>query len=227
MTAAVNNTPVTVGTATNKIDDGRNTLATNFQTFLSLLTTQLKNQDPLSPLDSNQFTAQLTQMTGVEQQLLTNDLLKSLVAQGGQGGLSSGVNYIGKTVTAASSVTRLDDGKANWSYELGTTAANATLEIVDGSGKTVWKGPAPDLTEGVHDFSWDGKDLNGRRLPDGGVYSLKVSATTATGAAVDSQPLIRGKVTGVEMADGAPYLAIGSALVPLSNVISVEAAATT
>src|SRR4051812_43519004 len=64
---------------------GRARLAENFDTFLSLLTAQLKNQDPLSPLDSNQFTQQLTQMTGVEQQLLTNDLLKKLISNTGSG----------------------------------------------------------------------------------------------------------------------------------------------
>ena len=76
-------------------------IANNFSQFLTLLTTQMKNQDPLSPLDSNQFTAQLTQMAGVEQQLLTNDLLTSLLAAQAGGGLDNAANYIGKSVTAA------------------------------------------------------------------------------------------------------------------------------
>src|SRR5215475_4984650 len=77
---------------------GRARLAENFDTFLSLLTTQLKNQDPLSPLDTNQFTQQLTQMTGVEQQLLGNQLLQQLVNE--QGGMSQAAALIGKVVTA-------------------------------------------------------------------------------------------------------------------------------
>src|SRR5579863_9689138 len=72
----------------------------NYDTFLTLLTTQLKNQDPLSPLDTNQFTQQLTQMTGVEQQLLSNQLLQQLVNQNQGGGLTSAVGLIGKNVTA-------------------------------------------------------------------------------------------------------------------------------
>ena len=81
----------TTANATNRIGAGSTMLASNFETFLTLLTSQLKNQDPLSPVDSNQFTAQLTQMAGVEQQLLTNDLLKGLLAaQGGGGAFSIG-----------------------------------------------------------------------------------------------------------------------------------------
>src|SRR6478752_7064335 len=85
---------------------GRADLATNFNTFLSLLTTQLKNQDPLSPLDSNQFTQQLVQMTGVEQQLNANDLLKQLVANT-SGGVSTAVSLIGKNVKAVSDTASL------------------------------------------------------------------------------------------------------------------------
>ena len=86
----------TTNNATNRIGAGSTMLASNFETFLTLLTSQLKNQDPLSPVDSNQFTAQLTQMAGVEQQLLTNDLLKGLLAAQGGGGLTSAATYIGK-----------------------------------------------------------------------------------------------------------------------------------
>jgi flagellar basal-body rod modification protein FlgD len=80
------------------INNSLASLASNSQTFLTLLTTQLKNQDPLSPLDTNQFTSQLTQMSGVEQQLLGNQLLQTLVTQ--QTGVGSAANLIGATVTA-------------------------------------------------------------------------------------------------------------------------------
>src|SRR6185436_12803276 len=93
--------PQATGAATDSGALGRARLAENFDTFLSLLTTQLKNQDPLSPLDSNQFTQQLVQMTGVEQQLLTNDLLKKLVGNTGTG-VSTAVSLIGKDVRATS-----------------------------------------------------------------------------------------------------------------------------
>lgn len=207
--------------AADKINSGRTALASNMETFLSLLTAQLKNQDPLSPLDSNEFTAQLTQMSGVEQQLLTNDLLTTLVGQN-SGGLNGAVSYIGKQITAASDATKLSGGDANWSYELATDAQTVELEITDAKGNTVWKGNAPDKTSGIHDFSWDGKTTAGVKLPDGGIYHLKVTAKTASGQTVDSQALIRGRATGVEMANGDAYLTIGDSIVSVANVISVE-----
>lgn len=223
MTTAAASTAATTAAATQKIDSARTSLATNFQTFLALLTAQLKNQDPLSPLDSNAFTQQLTQMSGVEQQLLTNDLLKSLVSQS-KSGLSGAVEYIGKTVTAAVSTTKLQGGSATWSYELAADAATATIEIKDSSGAVVWKGPAPSTGAGVHDFSWDGKTLTGVKKPDGGAYTMTVTATTAAGRSVDAQTLIRGKATGVEVYDGSPYLTIGGAYASLDSVISVQSA---
>jgi flagellar basal-body rod modification protein FlgD len=214
-----------IGAAETAVVNGTKGLAQNYETFLSLLTAQLKNQDPTSPVDSNAFTAQLVQMSGVEQQLLTNQLLTSLVGQN-EGGMASGVSYIGKTITASWAATELQDGAANWSYELANDAGDVQLEIVDSSGKTVWRGPAPDRTGGIHDFVWDGKSTTGAQLPDGGVYTLKISAKNGENT-VASQVLTRGRATGVEMYNGAAYLTIGGSIVPLANVISVEETAAT
>ncbi len=212
----------TTSNATNRIGAGTTMLASNFETFLTLLTSQLKNQDPLSPVDSNQFTAQLTQMAGVEQQLLTNDLLKGLLAAQGGGGLASAATYIGKEATAAWSATKLTDGEATWSYELASNAASARLEVLDGSGNVVWSGDAPDRTTGVHDFTWDGDASSGNDGQEGEVYSLRVTAKDAAGGAIDSQVLTRGRITGVEMYDGVPYLTVGNSILPLSTVIALE-----
>ena len=216
----------TTANAASRIGAGSTMLASNFETFLTLLTSQLKNQDPLSPVDSNQFTAQLTQMAGVEQQLLTNDLLKGLLEAEGGGGLASAATYIGKEATAAWSATKFTDGEANWSYELASNAASATLQVLDGSGNVVWSGDAPDRTTGVHDFTWDGEATSGNDGQDGQVYSLRVVARDAAGGAVDSQVLTRGRITGVEMYDGEPYLTVGNSILPLSTVIALEEART-
>lgn len=217
MVDAVNTT-----TATNRINNGSTTLASNFETFLSLLTAQLRNQDPLSPVDSNQFTAQLTQMAGVEQQLLTNDLLTSLLASQGANSLGGASTYIGKDATAVWSATKFADGSADWSYELGSNATTAKLQVLDGSGKVVWEGDAPSKTSGVHDFSWDGVTTTGANAQEGSVYTLKVVAKDGLGSSVDAQVLIRGRVTGVEMYEDQPYLTIGNSIMPLSTVISLE-----
>ena len=216
---------VTANQAVSRTDASRTSLISNFETFLSLLTAQLKNQDPLSPLNSNEFTAQLTQMTGVEQQLLTNDLLTSLLEAQQGAGLNGATSYIGKDATAAWAATKLEDGAATWSYELGASASDVKLEVLDATGKVVWTGAAPDKTTGTHDFVWNGKTTAGGQLPDGGVYSLKVTAKNGANT-IDSQVLTRGRVTGVEMYDGVPYLTIGSSIVPVSSVIGLEEAAT-
>jgi flagellar basal-body rod modification protein FlgD len=213
---------VSASTASGRINAGSGMLASNFQTFLTLLTSQLKNQDPLSPVDSNQFTAQLTQMAGVEQQLLTNDLLTSLLASQGANSLGGASTYIGKDATAVWAATKFADGKATWSYELATNAASAKLQVLDSSGKVVWEGDAPDKTSGVHDFSWDGVTKTGANAQDGSVYTLKVVAKDGLNQTVNAQVLIRGRVTGVEMYEDQPYLTIGNSIMPLSTVISLE-----
>ena len=214
---------VTTADAAGRLNSSTTMLASNFETFLTLLTTQMKNQDPLSPLDSNEFTAQLTQMAGVEQQLLTNDLLTSLLAAQAGGGLDNASNYIGKDVTAAWTATEFKDGQATWAYELAEDAEDVTLQVVDSKGAVVWEGAAPDASSGIHSFTWKGQLKGGDVLDeDGGVYTLKVAATDENGAKVDSQALIQGRVTGVEMYDGAPYLVIGDSILPLSTVISLN-----
>lgn len=213
---------VSTNNASGRVNAGGQMLASNFQTFLSLLTTQLKNQDPLSPVDSNEFTAQLTQMAGVEQQLLTNDLLTSLLSAQQGDGLTGAAQYIGKDATAVWAATRFEDGEASWSYELAANAASATLQVLDAAGKVVWSGEAPDKTNGLHDFKWDGKTTGGGQVDDGGVYTLKVLAKDGAGQDVDSQVLIRGRVTGVEMYDGKPFVIVGKSIMPVSSLIALE-----
>ncbi|OGN42377.1 MAG: flagellar hook capping protein [Caulobacterales bacterium RIFCSPHIGHO2_01_FULL_70_19] len=213
----------TANNAAGRINAGQTMLASNFETFLSLLTAQLKNQDPLSPVDSNQFTAQLTQMAGVEQQLLTNELLKGMLAAQG-GGLGDAADFIGKEATAAWPATRFQDGQASWSYELAGNAASATLQVVNGAGQVVWQGDAPDKTTGVHDFTWDGETTTGGNAQEDEVYTLKVVAKDAAGGDLDAQVLTRGRVSGVEMYDGEVYLTVGAAVLPMSSVIALEEA---
>ncbi len=213
---------VTAGAAQSRINSSSTMLSSNFETFLALLTAQLRNQDPLSPVDSNEFTAQLTQMAGVEQQLLTNDLLTSLLAAQTGSGLAGASNYIGKEATAVWAATRFEDGQATWSYELAANAPNTDLQVLDSAGNVVWQGRAPDTTEGVHDFTWDGTTTAGGRAQDGSVYTLQVVAKNTSGQSIDSQVLTRGRVSGVEMYDGQPYLTIGNSILPLSSVIALS-----
>ncbi len=208
-------TAVNAQTAANKLNTGSSMLASNFETFLSLLTAQLKNQDPLSPMDSTEFTGQLTQMAGVEQQLLSNQLLTALLDGQTGDGLASASNYIGKNATAVWDATKAADGKASWSYELASNASDVEIQVLNAAGQVVWKGPAPDAGSGVHDFTWtEGQD--------GSVYTLKVTAKDATGGKVDAQVLMRGRISGVEMYADEPYVTIGNSVMPLSSIIALD-----
>jgi flagellar basal-body rod modification protein FlgD len=202
------------------LSSGQANLSSSYETFLSLLTAQLKNQDPTSPLDTNSFTQQLVQMTGVQQQLLSNQLLKSLVTQGENGDVKDALGLIGKTVTAMGEQSVLKDGKATWAYELGKTASKAVLTVTDSSGKVMWSGDAPDLTKGEHEFVWDGKGTNAGT--DGQTYTLSLAATDANGVTVTSGIYMRGLVGSVrQTADGA-LVNIGGAEAPLTAVTAVK-----
>src|SRR5258708_22075032 len=137
---------------TDKTALGRADLATNFNTFLSLLTTQLKNQDPTSPLDSNQFTQQLVQMTGVEQQLNGNTLLKQVVANTSNG-ISTAVSLIGKNVKAVSDTANISSGQAQWTYNLPAGATDLKVQVLDSAGNVLHAEAPSNLTGGDHAFT--------------------------------------------------------------------------
>jgi flagellar basal-body rod modification protein FlgD len=207
---------------------GRANLASNFDTFLSLLTTQLKNQDPLSPLDSNQFTQQLVAMTGVEQQLNANDLLKQLVANT-SGGISTAVSLIGKDVKAVSDTANLSGGKAQWTYNLPTDASSLKVEVLDSAGNVLHAEAPSDLSAGDHAFTWDGKDRIGNQMPDGGPYTLRVTALDASGTALATTNYVQGLVTAVQQGNGSTMITVNGGQVDWTKVTSITqpAAATT
>ncbi len=205
---------------------GKASLADNFNTFLSLLTTQLKNQDPTAPLDSNQFTQQLVQMTGVEQQLNANDLLTKLVANTSNG-VATAVTLIGKNVRATSDNANLTNGKAQWTYNLGAAASDLKVEVLDAQGKIVHAEAPTDMKAGDHAFSWNGKDLTNTQLPNGGTYTLRVTATDAAGKAITETNFVQGVVTGVTTANGATSITVNGGPVDWSKVTSIEQVAAT
>src|ERR1700742_5173636 len=109
----------TTNTTNSTVNSGQINLTSDYNTFLQLLTTQLKNQDPLSPMDTNTFTQQLVAMNGVQQQLQTNSLLQTLVNQ--SSGSGPAVNLIGKQVQATSPTATMANGSIGWTYNLAAT----------------------------------------------------------------------------------------------------------
>jgi len=201
---------------------GRARLAENFDTFLTLLTTQLKNQDPLSPMDSTQFTQQLVQMTGVEQQLLTNDLLEKLVGNTGSG-VATAVSLIGKEVRADSDLAALSGGKAEWVYKLDRAASDVKIEVLDSKGRVVQTIAPSDNNAGEHTFKWDGKTAGGSTAADG-VYSLRVTAKDSEGSTVPTGIVAQGVVTGVQQVDGQTLVTINGAQIPWEKITLIRQA---
>ncbi|MCA9221534.1 MAG: flagellar hook assembly protein FlgD, partial [Planctomycetales bacterium] len=143
-----------------KTDSSRNKLAKDLDSFLTLLTSQLKNQDPLSPMDSTEFTNQLVSFAQVEQQINANENLTSLIDLTQQSITTNATNYIGKTIEALSKSFPLQQGSSKIAYGLADDAANATLLIRNEAGDIVYSAVA-DKSKGVHAFEWDGKDTYG------------------------------------------------------------------
>ena len=199
---------------------GKANLKSSMDTFLTLLTSQLKNQDPLSPMETDQFTQQLVQMTGVEQQLLSNDLLQSMVSAQSSASNLNAVNLIGKEVSAMSADANLKAGKADWVYELDATAARGTVEIYNAKGKLVFSKPAA-LDAGRHDLAWDGKNAD-NVLQDDGVYTLKIKAYNSEDALVSARSYVTGQATALENQDGSTLIRLGGVKVTLASIQSVR-----
>jgi len=219
VTPAATTPPASGPAGSNNPTDALSQLSGNFDTFLKLLTTQLQNQDPMSPMDSNQFTQELVEFSGVEQQINTNDNLKTLIALAQGNSTANAVSYLGKTVTITNGDAPLQNGAANWTYALGAASTSTTLTITDSTGKVVFSGPG-ETAAGQHAFSWNGEDNNGNTLPDG-TYKLAVTATAADGSAIDSAVATTGVVSEVDLSNSEPMLLIGNMEVPVSAVTAV------
>ncbi len=211
-----------VGAAASSNTASRKTIAEDFDTFLTLLTTQLKNQNPLDPLDTNQFTQQLVQFTGVEQQLKTNDYLAAMMLSTQGAGNSQAVGYVGKIVTASGSKSELVDGRAAWTFAV-EKPANVTITVRDMDGNAVFSKQG-SVTEGESVFVWDGVGSDGRQKPDGS-YSITIEGRDENGKLVEVLTEMTGEVTGVDFTGAEPVLIVGNARVNLSGVLSVRAAA--
>jgi flagellar basal-body rod modification protein FlgD len=205
---------------TSQANSAQKTLASNFDTFLSLLTTQLKNQDPLAPMDSNQFTQQLVQFSQVEQQINSNKNLESLIALTKSQTTTNAVSYLGRKLTLTDGTAALIDGQAKWTYTLPNTANTAKLVVADSKGRILYTADA-ETTRGAHDFAWDGKDAGGVAVP-AGTYKLKIVAEGADGSEIDSDVSSQGTIGEVDLSGTEPVLLIGPMRVPLSQATHIS-----
>jgi flagellar basal-body rod modification protein FlgD len=204
--------PVTAtNTATNSSSNSSassgTTLANNFQTFLTLLTTQLQNQNPLDPLDTNQFTQQLVQFASVEQQLRQNDQLSTLVNLEKTAQSTAALSYVGYTAVVDGSKAPFDGtNSAAWTLKV-PNDTNATITITNSAGQTVFSGSYP-VQKGNPTFTWDGKGNDGTQWPAGN-YTLNASGKDSAGNNVAIPSEVQGVVDSVDLTASPPLLSIG------------------
>jgi flagellar basal-body rod modification protein FlgD len=199
--------------------DLNNQIAGNFNEFLGLLTTQLQNQDPLSPMDTNQFTQQLVEFASVEQQINMNTNLQTLVTLQQTAQDSQALGFVGQTVTVNGSTAALaTGGQAQWTYNP-TTPATATFTVTNSSGQTVFT-QAGTVQPGSQQFTWNGQNNNGQQQPAGN-YTLNITATSANGQSVAVPTTVTGVVQSVDLSKNPPELNIGGQNYTVSQIVNV------
>ncbi|HVZ51545.1 MAG TPA: flagellar hook capping FlgD N-terminal domain-containing protein [Pseudolabrys sp.] len=180
-------------------------IASNFTTFLQLLTTQLKNQNPLDPLDTNQFTQQLVQFAQVEQQMKSNDQLATLVSMDKTAQSTAALAYVGATVVVDGSTTQLTSSGATWNFNV-SKPATATITIKDSTGQTCYTGTMT-VNPGDQKFVWDGKGSDGKQWPAGN-YTITATAVDANKQPVTVSTEVQAVVDSVDLTQDPPVLSI-------------------
>jgi len=191
----------------NKVD-AYNTSAPNQtlsqEDFMMLLLTQLRHQDPLTPMDSMEFTMQLAQFTSIDQLSDINKTLENVLMF--QESLQNAMvaNLIGKGVSVNGNSVYLN-GNAELNYELLDDATSVTISIMDSTGTVVWSKDIGAQDAGSHTFIWDGTDMNGNPLPEG-VYTFQIDALSADGSKAEAVTSSSGIVSEISFEDGLTYL---------------------
>ncbi|MBO6825268.1 MAG: hypothetical protein JJ879_03635 [Sneathiella sp.] len=218
------------GTSTAR--DAQGKLADNFDDFLLMLTTQLQNQDPLNPTDTNEFTNQLVNFTEVEQSIATNQNLEALInlqsvnQQNAQATIM--MDYLGKEIEANANIGNMQNGSVTWNMDFGSNADSVTYEIYNEAGTKVDTITVDNtVSEGNQTFTWDGVlSGSGAQSPDG-LYFLVPTAKTDGGSNVDVAFKIKGMAERVESIGGTPVLYVGGMPISINNITSVSVAGNT
>ena len=193
----------TASSTSNAVNNGE--IASNFTQFLQLLTTQLQNQDPLSPMDTNQFTQQLVMFAQVEQQLKSNASLSTLVSLQQSAQATSALQMVGATVVVNGATVKMANSSANWTVTA-SKPATATISITDSTGQTVYTSKSA-VNSGANTFTWDGRGNDGKLWPDGN-YTLTATAVDASGQSTTLSTQVEAKVASVDLTQSPPLLSI-------------------
>jgi flagellar basal-body rod modification protein FlgD len=196
-------------------------MTVDYQSFLKLLTAQLRNQDPLSPMDATQFMTQLAQLSSVEQAVKTNDTLTEVKDMLHSAGMRMDMTYLGRNVQALTDQFGLAAGKAEIAYLVDGTPASVKLEVIDSTGKTV-RTTSGSLASGRQTFQWDGVTDGGTPAPDG-TYQVKITAKDKDGNKLDAATLVSDTVKEVRTVNGVSYFVLqGGATVQVTDIIAAS-----
>lgn len=194
-------------------------LAEDFQQFLTLLTTQLQNQDPLSPMDSTEFTNQLVQFSQVEQQINSNAKLDSLVALQLSSISSVALGYVGMDISYISAEANFDgQTPVDVNYALSSDAITCKINVYNEEGDLVYSADAPSDT-GTNKFTWTGTNTAGQSVEEG-TYSIKIDALDRDGKAIENSTVVSGHVRGIETQNGVVYVLVGERAVAISSIVN-------
>jgi len=189
--------------------------------FLTLLVTQLKNQDPLNPTNNTEFVAQLAQFSQLEQSAKQAQLLqRSLDAQAASLQFTL-LPMVGRTVTVDHALTQLGNGPAPISYALDQRAAAVRVNILDPQGQVIRTLDYRDRPAGANLSEWDGRNQNGALMP-AGVYQYVLTATDAQGAPVSARTAGQLTVSGIRMEEGKAKLVAGDLSIDPSAVVELR-----
>ncbi|MCE1237665.1 MAG: flagellar hook assembly protein FlgD [Hyphomicrobiales bacterium] len=197
------------------------TLSSNYEMFMTLLVTQMQNQDPLNPTDTSTFTSQLVQYSQVEQQIKTNSYLSDIKALSATQNATNLVSYIGKTVEADGTTSYFNGSDdASWNFTSSASASSATVTITNSDGDTVYTGTTK-LSAGDNTYTWDGTTSSGGKA-SAGTYTISVSGTSSSGSAVTITNTASGTVTGVDFSGDTPLLTVNGQTISVWSVTSVS-----
>jgi flagellar basal-body rod modification protein FlgD len=202
------------GAATNSLTS----LASNFQDFLSMLMTQLQNQDPTSPMDTNQFTSELVEFASVQQQIDTNASMTQLIQLGQSGQVLQSASIVGHKVALNSNNIVLQNGAGGINFTA-PAAGPVAIGIYGSNGAQLYS-TTVNATQGSNSWAWNGQTGNGTQLPDGS-YSVQVATAGSGGAAAAVPFTVQGTVTGINQSANGLALQLGSTSVPFSNLASL------
>jgi flagellar basal-body rod modification protein FlgD len=210
--------------ATTSTPSAAEDLKTKYNNFLLLLTKQLQNQDPMSPMDTAAFTQQLVSFSNVEQQIQANQRLEKLISLQSSTNAFGAVNFVGNAIAVDSDRVALKDGKAGFQYQIEHSAAKAMMRVIDSRGQTVLVQEA-NRGVGTYNVDWNGKDAFGNQLPDG-EYRIAVSYEDDQGKAYSAKITSFGVVDSTEIKDGTVKLFVGNTGYALDKVLRVGKPAT-